>query len=125
MSDAAEIDRQLTLDPEKADAEYLSQWCDDLTSFLDRQLVQAAIEKGTVARPPQRGITYLAFTDPSGGRGDSFTAAVGHREGTILIVDALFENRAPFDSDATIDEVANSSAATGSLPSAATIMGPT
>lgn len=46
------------------------------------------------------------FADPSGGRGDSFTAAVGHREGSLLIVDALFEKRAPFDSDATIAEVA-------------------
>jgi hypothetical protein len=104
--DAAEIDRQLALDPEKAGAEYLSQWRDDLTSFLDRQLVEAAIDRGTVTRPPQHGIAYVAFTDPSGGRGDSFTAAVGHREGTILVVDALFERRAPFDSDATIDEVA-------------------
>jgi hypothetical protein len=81
--DAAEIDRQLALDPEKAGAEYLSQWRDDLTSFLDRQLVEAAIEKGIIARPPQHAIAYTGFCDPSGGRGDSFTAAVGHREGTI------------------------------------------
>jgi hypothetical protein len=104
--DEAEIERQLALDPEKAGAEYLSHWRDDLTSFLDRQLVEAAIDRGTVTRSPRHGIAYVAFTDPSGGRGDSFTAAVGHREGTILIVDALFERRAPFDSDATIDEVA-------------------
>jgi len=104
--DAAEIDRQLALDPEKAGAEYLSYWRDDLTNFLDRQLVEAAIDRGTVTRPPQHNLTYVAFTDPSGGRGDSFTAAVGHREGTVLVVDALFEKRAPFDSDATIDEVA-------------------
>ena len=105
--DAAEIERQPALDPEKgAGAEYLSQWRDDLTSFLDRQLVEAAIDRGTVTRPPQHGIAYVAFTDLSGGRGDSFTAAVGRREGAILVVDALFERRAPFDSDATIDEVA-------------------
>jgi hypothetical protein len=104
--DEAEIERQLALDPEKAGAEYLSHWRDDLTSFLDRQLVEATIDRGTVTRSPRHGIAYVAFTDPSGGRGDSFTAAVGHREGTILIVDALFERRAPFDSDATIDEVA-------------------
>jgi hypothetical protein len=102
--DPDEIDRQLALDPEKAGAEYLSQWRDDLTNFLDRQL--AAIDRGIVARPPKTGITYVAFADPSGGRGDSFTAAVGHREGTTLIIDALFEQRAPFDSDTTIDTVA-------------------
>jgi hypothetical protein len=104
--DAAEIDRQLALDPEKAAAEYMSQWRDDLSSFLDRQLVEAAIDRGIVARPPQHSLSYVAFADPSGGRGDSFTAAVGHRDGTVLVVDALYERRAPFDSDATIDEVA-------------------
>jgi hypothetical protein len=105
--DQSEIDRQLALDPEKAGAEYLSRWRDDLTSFLDRQLVEAAIDRGIIAWPPQRGVSYVAFVDPSGGRGDSFTAAVGHREASLLIVDALFEKRAPFDSDATIAEVAN------------------
>lgn len=104
--DAAEIERQLALDPEKAGAEYLSQWRDDLTNFLDRMLVEAAIDRGVVARPPQHGVTYVGFTDPSGGRGDAFTAAVGHRDGAVLVIDALYERRAPFDSDATIDEVA-------------------
>jgi hypothetical protein len=104
--DGAEIDRQLALDPEKAGSEYLSRWRDDLTNFLDRQLVEAAIDRGIVTRPPQHGVAYVAFCDPSGGRGDSFTAAVGHREGAVLVVDALFEQRAPFDSDVAIDEVA-------------------
>jgi len=105
--DQAEIDRQLALDPEKAGAEYLSQWRDDLTNFLDRMLVEAAVDQGILTRSPNKAITYTAFADPSGGRGDSFTAAVGHREGTVLFVDALFEKRAPFDADQTIDEVAH------------------
>lgn len=104
--DAEEIDRQLVLDPEKAGAEYLSQWRDDLTSFIDRQLVEGAIDPGVITRPPQHGINYVAFADPSGGRSDSFTAAVGHREDAIVIVDALFERRAPFDSNAVIIELA-------------------
>jgi hypothetical protein len=104
--DQSEIDRQIALDPEKAGAEYLSLWRDDLTSFIDRQLVEAAIEPGVVVRPPQRGVRYVAFADPSGGRSDSFSAAVGHREGTTLIIDALYEQRAPFDSDTAIDSVA-------------------
>jgi hypothetical protein len=77
-----------------------------LTNFLDRQLIEAAIERGIAARPPRPGIC-AAFVDPSGGRGDSFTAAVGHAEGSTLIVDALYEKRAPFDSEATIAEVAD------------------
>ena len=104
--DQAEINRQVALDPELKGAEYLSQWRDDLTSFLDRVLVEAAIDKGVVTRTPKPGISYVAFTDPSGGRGDSWTAAIGHREGTALIIDVLFERRAPFTSDNVIDEVA-------------------
>lgn len=104
--DEAEIERQLVLDPEKAGAEYLSQWRDDLTNFLDRQLVEAAIEKGVITRQPVAQYGYVMFVDPSGGRGDSFTAAVGHREGMTAIVDAVYEKRPPFDSDQTIDEVA-------------------
>lgn len=105
--DATEIDRQVRLDPEKAGAEYLSCWRDDLTNFLDRQLVEAAIDTGVAARPPQSKTSYIAFTDPSGGRGDAFTAAIGHRESpNVCIIDALYEKRAPFESDQTIDEVA-------------------
>ncbi len=105
--DAAEIERQLALDPEKAGAEYLSHWRDDLSTFLDRQLVEAAIERGVTVRPPQSNLRYAAFVDPSGGRGDSFTAGIGHRESpNVLVVDALYEKRAPFDSDRTIDELA-------------------
>jgi hypothetical protein len=104
--DPAEIDRQVAADPEKAAAEYLSRWRDDLSTFLDRQLVEAAISQGIVSRPRKLGVAYTAFVDPSGGRGDSFTAAIGHREDHVCVIDALYEKRAPFASDATIADVA-------------------
>jgi len=62
--DQGEIERQLALDPEKAGAEYNSQWRDDLTSFLDRMLVEAAIDRGVLTRPPRHNVTYTAFLDP-------------------------------------------------------------
>jgi hypothetical protein len=104
--DAEEIDRQLALDPEKAGAEYLSRWRDDLSTFLDRALVEMAIDTAAAPRPRKPGCQYMAFADPSGGRGDAFTAAVGHREGNLLIVDALYERRAPFAADAAVADVA-------------------
>jgi hypothetical protein len=103
--DAAEIDRQLALDPSAAGAEYLSIFRDDLSTFIDRALVEAAIDRGVVVRPPVNGVNYQMVADPSGGRVDSFTAAVGHVEGQLLIVDAIYEKRAPFDSDVALDEV--------------------
>jgi hypothetical protein len=103
--DVAEIDRQLLLDPERAGAEFLSRWRDDLSSFIDRQLVEAAIDKGVTVRPPQTGVRYVAFADPSGGRNDSFCAAIGHRDGNLAVIDALYERKAPFDSDDVLDEL--------------------
>jgi hypothetical protein len=104
--DSVEIDRQLALDPEKAGAEYLSRWRDDLTNFIDRALVEAAIDHGVTIRPRRDGVGHVGVVDPSGGRSDAFTAAIGHREGDALVIDALFEKRPPFDMDQVIDEIA-------------------
>jgi hypothetical protein len=38
---------------------------------------------------PQRGVTYSAFTDMSGARGDSPTLAIGHCNGRKAVVDSL------------------------------------
>jgi hypothetical protein len=101
------IDRELLRDPERAAAEYLCQWRDDLSTFLDRQLVMAAIERGVTARPPKPGVYYDAFADPSGGRGDAFTAAIAHEEDDGLVVlDALYERRAPFVPTEVVAEIA-------------------
>jgi hypothetical protein len=101
------IERELLRDPDRAAAEYLCRWRDDLSSFLDRQLVEAAITRGLTARPPREGVFYQAFADPSGGRGDAFTAAIAHEENNGLVVlDALYERRAPFTPTAVVAEIA-------------------
>ena len=104
--DKAIIDRELRRDLERASAEYLSEWRDDLTTFLDRALVEAALDRGVTVRPPQLAFRYTSFCDPSGGRGDSFTAGIAHAEGNLLILDALYERRAPFDPSTVVAEIA-------------------
>jgi hypothetical protein len=104
--DRAEIERQLAADYERAAAEYLSKWRDDLTNFLDRALIEAATDPGVVVRPPQPGVRYIAFTDPSGGRGDSFACAIAHVEGNAIVLDALYERRAPFDPTTVVADIA-------------------
>jgi hypothetical protein len=104
--DAGIIERELARDPDRAAAEYNSQWRDDLTSFLDRQLVEAAIDAGVYVRPPQRAIPYVAAADPSGGRGDAFAAAICHAENDVIILDCVYERRAPFDPTPTVHEIA-------------------
>ncbi|MGH7012550.1 MAG: hypothetical protein ACREEL_00070 [Stellaceae bacterium] len=102
----AVIDAALARDPEAAGAEWLSQWRSDLTDFLDRGLIEAAVDPGVVVRPPDGHRLYVGFCDPSGGRGDSFTCAIAHAEGETAVLDALYEKRAPFDPSTVVAEVA-------------------
>jgi hypothetical protein len=100
------IDRRLREDPEAAGAEYMALWRDDLSGFLDRELVEGAVDTGVVARPPRAGVEYRMFVDPSGGRGDSCTAAVAHAEGDHIIIDAVYERKSPFNPTEVVADIA-------------------
>jgi hypothetical protein len=96
---AKTIERQIASDPQLYGAEYNSEWRDDLSSFISRDLLEAAIDRGVTVRPPQPDIVYKSFCDPSGGSGDSFTMAVAHAEGDTAVLDCLIEIHAPFNPD--------------------------
>jgi hypothetical protein len=93
-------------DPEAAKAEWLGHWRDDLASYIERQVIEACIDRGITMRRPVPGMMYKAFIDASSGAGkDSMCAAVGHREGDACVIDTLLEIRPPFsppDAVATI-----------------------
>ena len=95
--DQSEIDKALASDPALYGAEYLSEWRDDISSFIPRELVEASIGRGVRVRAPQRGVHYTSFCDPSGGSRDSFTCGIAHREGDTAVLDALIEIAAPFN----------------------------
>jgi hypothetical protein len=97
--DAKTIERQIASDPALYRAEYLSEWRDDLSTFISRELLDAAVDRGVTVRPPQPDITYKSFCDPSGGSGDSFTMAIAHAEGDAAVLDCLVEIHAPFNPD--------------------------
>ncbi|HVC52766.1 MAG TPA: hypothetical protein VND87_12150 [Stellaceae bacterium] len=101
------IDAALARDPEAAGAEWLSEWRSDLSDFLDRELVDAAVDPDVVVRPPRPDVSYRAFGDPSGGRGDSFAVAIAHSEGNAAVLDCIWEKRAPFDPAGAVDEIAD------------------
>lgn len=44
------------------------------------EAVTDAITRGQRVRPPQPGVVYVAFVDPSGGSSDAFTLGIGHAE---------------------------------------------
>jgi hypothetical protein len=55
-------------------------------------------------REYKSNINYIAHTDPSGGRQDSFTIAIGHVENNVGILDNLLERRPPFSPTDTVGE---------------------
>ena len=103
--DQREIDRALASDPQLYGSEYLSSWRTDLSSFIDRELVEQAIDTGVRVRPPQPNTRYVSFCDASGGRGNSFTCGIAHAEGQTAVLDSLVEFRSPFDPDSVTRDV--------------------
>ena len=65
-------------DPESAKAEYGGEFRTDLADFVSRETVDAVTMWGRSELPPEPGVSYSAFVDPSGGVSDSLTLAIGH-----------------------------------------------
>jgi len=104
--DAKIIERSLESDPQRYGAEYNCEWRDDLSTFIDRALLEAAIDIGVIVRPPAPGIYYTATCDASGGRNDSFTAAIAHKERDgRIVLDVSFERKAPFNPSEVVGEI--------------------
>ena len=101
------VDEALKRDPAAARSEWLAEWRDDIAAFLSRELIEGAVDRGVTVRPPLPGVDYHAFADPSGGLGDSFTAAVAHRESDgQVVLDCVIETTPPFDPAAATKEIA-------------------
>jgi len=102
------VDRALEEDPAKAGAEYLAEFRTDVETYIPREVVDAAIEPGRYELPPSQHTAYLAFVDPSGGRSDSMTCAVAHRDPRSgnFVLDAVRERRPPFSPEQVVSEFA-------------------
>jgi hypothetical protein len=62
-------------------------------------LIELAIDRSRPPElPPQQGLRYQCFVDASGGRHDSFTLAIGHKDGGgRFVCDVLRGREPPFD----------------------------
>ena len=97
LLDPAVMDRELERDRERASAEYLSQWRDDLASFIGRDVVDGLIDTGVLERAPDRSLKYSAFVDESGGRNDATTLCIVHTDNQKRVIqDVMRVWRAPF-----------------------------
>jgi len=75
------IQRELEKDPDSARAEWLGVFREDLEAAASLEALEACVIRGRDELPPSQSISYRAFVDPSGGRRDAYTLAIGHREG--------------------------------------------
>jgi hypothetical protein len=93
------IDDALAEDEAAASAEYGAEFRTDLEAFVPREVVDACTVPGRYSLPPQTGVRYFGFTDPSGGSVDSFTLAIAHcvADGAAddVVIDIVGERRAP------------------------------
>jgi hypothetical protein len=104
--DPAVIAEAYESDPEAARAEYGAEFRDDLADFVMRKAVDAITMIGRRELPPEAGVQYQAFCDPSGGISDAMTLAVAHLAGNTCILDCVHEVRPPFDPEAAVSECA-------------------
>jgi hypothetical protein len=103
--DAGIIDQAMGDDPEAGRAEWLGEFRGDLSTFVDRVVVEQCVAAGVREREFQLRYKYVAFADPSGGSHDSFGLAVAHREGERQVLDLVQEWRAPFSPSDVIEDV--------------------
>jgi hypothetical protein len=102
------IDDERERDPARASGEYDAEFRADIAKLLSREAIMACVETGTFERPPDRSHSYFGFVDPAGGSGgDSFTMAIGHKQGTTAILDLIRERPPPFSPEATVAELAS------------------
>jgi hypothetical protein len=105
---AAELER----DPAAARTEYLSEFRSDLEAFIDDELVDRATRPSArelpFIRKDEAGIEISRFAavDVSGGRNDATAAAVAHRNGDRIIIDACRRWPSPHDPVQVASEVA-------------------
>ena len=105
--DPAIVAEALENDPVAARAEWLAEPRDDISSYVDVALIEAAVDRGMMVRPPRAGVAYASFCDPSGGSRDSFTMAVAHAEGNSVTLDCLVEIKPPFNPTEAVAHIAD------------------
>ncbi len=91
------IDSALKEDYSAAKAEWLAEWREDISAFMPAEMIEAVIVPGRFELPKVKDVKYFGFCDPSGGRQDSMTLGISHREKSDnVVLDVIKEVRPPF-----------------------------
>jgi hypothetical protein len=102
----AVIEKAYADDEASASAEYGAEFRRDIEGFVSREAVDAVVVPGRLELPPVEGVTYQAFTDPSGGSSDSMTLAIAHKEDKCAVLDLVREQRPPFSPEFVVGDFA-------------------
>ena len=94
-------------DPDAYRSEVLGEFRAGLGMLLDPDAIDDCVSDGVRERAPVDRVMYQAFADPSGGRRDAFTVAIGHHDnGGVAVLDVLRAWPAPFNPSSVIAEAA-------------------
>lgn len=83
------IANEIERDPDANRAEWRGEFRADISACFSLDSIEAAIIPGRGREMPNPRVSYSAFTDLSGGRGDAYTMAIGHRHGEVAVIDSL------------------------------------
>lgn len=100
------VDQAMERDPASARAEYMAEFRTDVETFVSQEAVEACTYPDRLELPPAGDTRYFAFTDPSGGSKDSFTLAIAHLSGDLVVLDAVRATKPPFSPEAVINDYA-------------------
>jgi hypothetical protein len=102
------IDREMKKDPSAARSEYYALPREDIENFLTLEVIESLVIPGRRELPPSDELDYWGFVDPSGGRHDAFTLAIGHfdEDREKYVIDLLRAWEAPCNPEIVTGEAA-------------------
>jgi hypothetical protein len=112
---SAELIQRELRDPEGAQAEWFATFRTDLQAAFSPESLEACVVKGRDELPASPIISYQAFVDPSGGKNDSFSLAIGHKSDDKAVIDLVRAWDSPFNPKEVTGEIAKVLKAYGCL----------
>jgi hypothetical protein len=100
------VDRATKRDRQAAKSEYLGEFRDACTAFLELDMIMACVVEGRDSLMPEPDQKYFAAVDISGGRHDASACAIGHKSGSTIVVDKLAHYPAPHEPQTVVRTIA-------------------
>lgn len=92
-------------DESAARAEWGAEFRSDLEDLFDFDAISRCVARGRQELPPATQTQYHGFVDPSGGRRDSFTLGIAHKDDERCVVDLIRGWRSPFNPSGVVAEI--------------------